>query len=204
MLGVVEGLAKVFYPEASNIVIFVIMAIVLILRPAGLSERMCDMAGKSEPIATAQIAVHPRAVQIQRVLIPGRAGRAAGRAAVLLSDLPDETAGLCALCLGLQPALGYTGLLSFGHAAFFGGAFHFTAHAVKVWGLPPELGILIGVLGAAGLGLIMGAIAICRQGIYFAMITLALAQMFFFFCLQARFTHGEDGIQPSPAARCSA
>ena len=94
--------------------------------------------------------------------------------------------------------LGYTGLLSFGHATFFGGAAYFTAHAVKEWGFPPELGILTGVAGAALLGLVMGFFAIRRQGIYFAMITLALAQMFFFFCLQAGFTHGEDGIQSVP------
>jgi len=94
--------------------------------------------------------------------------------------------------------LGYTGLLSFGHAAFFGGAAYITAHAVKVWGLSPELGILVGMAGAAVLGLVMGFLAIRRQGIYFAMVTLALAQMFFFFCLQAPFTHGEDGIQAVP------
>ncbi len=107
------------------------------------------------------------------------------------------------LCFALFAAafnllLGYTGLLSFGHASFFGGAAYFTAHAVKVWGWTPEAGILLGVAGAAGLGLVMGAIAIRRQGIYFAMITLALSQMFFFFCLQAGFTHGEDGIQSVP------
>ncbi|MET3857844.1 branched-chain amino acid ABC transporter permease [Rhizobium sp. OAE497] len=94
--------------------------------------------------------------------------------------------------------LGYTGLLSFGHATFFGGAAYFTAYTVKEWGLPPELGILVGVAGAAFLGLVMGYIAIRRQGIYFAMITLALSQMFFFFCLQAEFTEGEDGIQSVP------
>ncbi|MBB3608257.1 branched-chain amino acid ABC transporter permease [Rhizobium sp. BK602] len=94
--------------------------------------------------------------------------------------------------------LGYTGLLSFGHATFFGGAAYFTAHAVKEWGLPPELGILIGVAGAALLGLVMGFVAIRRQGIYFAMITLALSYMFYFFCLQAEFTKGEDGIQSVP------
>ncbi|MGO7533587.1 branched-chain amino acid ABC transporter permease [Rhizobium leguminosarum] len=94
--------------------------------------------------------------------------------------------------------LGYTGLLSFGHATFFGGAAYFTAYTVKAWGLPPELGILIGVAGAAFLGLVMGFFAIRRQGIYFAMITLALSQMFFFFCLQAEFTEGEDGIQSVP------
>lgn len=107
------------------------------------------------------------------------------------------------LCFALFAAafnllIGYTGLLSFGHAAFFGGAAYFTAHAVKEWGFPPELGILVGVVGGAGLGLIMGFFAIRRQGIYFSMITLSLAQMFFFFCLQAEFTHGEDGIQSVP------
>lgn len=94
--------------------------------------------------------------------------------------------------------LGYTGLLSFGHATFFGGAAYFTAHAVKVWGWPPEAGILLGMAGAALLGLVMGFFAIRRQGIYFAMITLALSQMFFFFCVQAPFTQGEDGIQGVP------
>ncbi|MCJ8521591.1 branched-chain amino acid transport system permease protein [Pseudorhizobium tarimense] len=94
--------------------------------------------------------------------------------------------------------LGYTGLLSFGHATFFGGAAYFTAHAAKVWGWTPELAVLLGVVGAALLGLVMGFVAIRRQGIYFAMITLALSQMFFFFCLQAGFTQGEDGIQQVP------
>ena len=107
------------------------------------------------------------------------------------------------LCFALFAAafnllLGYTGLLSFGHAAFFGGAAYFTAHAAKVWGWNPEFALALGVLGATALGVVIGAIAIRRQGIYFAMITLALAQMFFFFCLQVPFTHGEDGIQAVP------
>lgn len=94
--------------------------------------------------------------------------------------------------------LGYVGLLSFGHATFFGGAAYFTAHAVKVWGWEPLAGILLGAAGAAALGLVVGFLAIRRQGIYFAMITLALGQMFAFICLQAPFTHGEDGIQGVP------
>ncbi|MFC5584573.1 branched-chain amino acid ABC transporter permease [Nitratireductor kimnyeongensis] len=107
------------------------------------------------------------------------------------------------LCFALFAAafnllLGYTGLLSFGHAAFFGGAAYFTAHAVKEWGWTPEFGVLLGVFGAAVLGLIIGFFAIRRQGIYFAMITLALSQMFYFFCVQAPFTMGEDGIQGVP------
>jgi branched-chain amino acid transport system permease protein len=108
-----------------------------------------------------------------------------------------------ALCLALFACafnllLGYVGLLSFGHAAFMGGAAYITAHTVKVWGLPPELGILAGVAVAALLGAAFGWLAIRRQGIYFAMITLALAQMVAFFALEAKFTGGEDGIQAVP------
>jgi branched-chain amino acid transport system permease protein len=107
------------------------------------------------------------------------------------------------LCFALFAAafnllLGYTGLLSFGHATFFGGAAYITAYTVKSWGLPPELAILLGVIGAAFLGLVMGFLAIRRQGIYFAMITLALSQMFYFFCVQSPLTEGEDGIQSVP------
>jgi branched-chain amino acid transport system permease protein len=94
--------------------------------------------------------------------------------------------------------IGYVGLLSFGHATFFGGAAYVTAHAVKVWGLEPLSGILLGAASAGILGLVVGFFAIRRQGIYFSMITLALSQMFFFVCLQVPFTHGEDGIQGVP------
>lgn len=111
-----------------------------------------------------------------------------------------------ALCFALFASafnllIGYVGLLSFGHAAFLGSAGYISAHAAKVWGLPPELAILLGAGVAAALGLIIGALAIRRQGIYFAMITLALAQMIYFFCLQAKFTGGEDGIQAVPRGR---
>lgn len=94
--------------------------------------------------------------------------------------------------------VGFTGLLSFGHAAFFGGAAYITGHALKMWGLPFELGILIGTLFAALVGWVIGGLAIRRQGIYFTMITLALAQMLFFVFLQAPFTGGEDGLQSIP------
>ncbi|TXK31012.1 branched-chain amino acid ABC transporter permease [Ottowia sp. GY511] len=97
--------------------------------------------------------------------------------------------------------LGYVGLLSFGHAMFLGGAAYVTAHAAKIWGLTPELAILLGTACAAVLGWVVGLLAIRRQGIYFAMITLALAQMIFFFSLQAPFTGGEDGIQAVPRGR---
>ncbi|MGR1583431.1 branched-chain amino acid ABC transporter permease [Thalassobius sp. S69A] len=94
--------------------------------------------------------------------------------------------------------LGYGGLLSFGHAAFFGGAAYITGHALKVWGLPTELGILTGAAAAGILGLLIGMIAIRRQGIYFAMITLAMAQMVYFLFISADFTGGENGLQGVP------
>lgn len=94
--------------------------------------------------------------------------------------------------------IGFTGLLSFGHAAFLGGAAYAAGHAMKEWGFPTELGLLFGTLVGALLGLAMGYLAIKRSGIYFSMITLALAQMLYFFFLQAPFTYGEDGLQGVP------
>ena len=94
--------------------------------------------------------------------------------------------------------IGYVGLLSFGHALYFGWASYLSAHAAKVWGFTPELAILTGTATAAICGLVAGSLAIRRQGIYFSMITLALAQMMYFFALQAKFTGGEDGIQAVP------
>ena len=111
--------------------------------------------------------------------------------------------GLCfaLFAMAFNLLLGYGGLLSFGHAAFFGMASYTTAYAAKAWGLSPELAILCGTVMGAALGLAIGALAIRRQGIYFAMVTLALAQMVFFVCLQAKFTGGEDGIQSVPRGR---
>ena len=108
-----------------------------------------------------------------------------------------------ALCFALFACafnllIGFGGLLSFGHAMFLGTAGYVCAYAAKEWGWPPEAAILIGTAAAAALGVVAGIIAIRRQGIYFAMITLALAQMIFFFYLQTPFTHGEDGIQSVP------
>ena len=108
-----------------------------------------------------------------------------------------------ALCFALFASafnllLGYTGLLSFGHAMFLGTAGYVCGHAVKVWGFPTEVGILAGVAASAGLGYLVGSLAIRRQGIYFAMITLAFSQMLYFIYLQAPFTGGEDGLQGIP------
>jgi len=111
-----------------------------------------------------------------------------------------------ALCFALFACafnllLGYVGLLSFGHALYFGWAGYLAAHAAKVWGLPPELAVLTGTATGTTLGLIAGVVAIRRQGIYFAMITLALAQMMYLVALRAPMTGGEDGIQAVPRGR---
>jgi len=111
-----------------------------------------------------------------------------------------------ALCFALFACalnllIGYGGLLSFGHAMFLGTAGYASAHALKVWGVSPEIGIIIGMLAACGLSVVTGLIAIRRQGIYFAMITLALSQLLFFIYLQTPFTHGEDGIQGIPQGK---
>jgi branched-chain amino acid transport system permease protein len=97
--------------------------------------------------------------------------------------------------------IGYGGLLSFGHAMFLGTAGYAAAHSAKVWGFPPEAAILFGTACSFALAIVTGLLAIRRQGIYFAMITLALAQMMFFYYLQAPFTGGEDGIQAVPRGR---
>ncbi len=111
-----------------------------------------------------------------------------------------------ALCFALFACafnllIGFGGLLSFGHAMFLGTAGYICAHAAKEWGLTPEVAIIAGTLGAAALGALVGLLAIRRLGIYFAMITLALAQMVYFFYLQTPFTHGEDGIQAVPRGK---
>ncbi len=111
-----------------------------------------------------------------------------------------------ALCFALFACafnllIGYVGLLSLGHAMFLGAASYVCAHAAKVWGLDPVLAILAGVACSAILGFVSGALSIRSQGIYFAMITVALSQMIYFFCVEAPFTHGEDGIQGVPQGR---
>lgn len=125
-------------------------------------------------------------------------------AAPLVGAYPVFVAKL--LCFALFASafnllLGYTGLLSFGHAAFFGGAGYVAGYMMRDLNVTPELGLLAGTAAGAFIGLVVGLLAIRRQGIYFAMITLALAQMLYFFCLQAPFTGGEDGLQGVPRGK---
>jgi branched-chain amino acid transport system permease protein len=197
MLGLVEGLTKVFYPQASSIVIFVIMAIVLLARPAGLFGR------EAQPVPTYADLDSERQIGQRASYITLGIGVAMLCATPFVLYPVFVMTILCfaIFAVSFNLLLGYVGLLSFGHAAFFGGAAYFTAFAVKTWHLEPLSGILFGAVCAAAMGLVMGFVAIRRQGLYFAMVTLALAQMFYFVCLQAPFTEGENGIQSVPRGR---
>lgn len=195
MMGIIEGLTKVFYPQASTTAIFVIMAIVLILRPAGLFGRETTAHSVAD-------------------LSSGRAGSVLenGRlwfVVILIGGLVAPlyvfpVFAMKILCLALfalayNLVFGYVGLLAFGHAAFFGASSYVTANSATSWGLSPELCILSGVCASTALGALFGWLAIRRQGLYFAMITLALAQIIYFYALQSGWTHGEDGIQSVPS-----
>ena len=135
-----------------------------------------------------------RIVAFAAVVALGIAAPFLGLYPVLLMKLLCFALFACAFNL----LIGFVGLLSFGHAMFFGSAAYAAGYGMKVWGLTPELGLLFGTAVAAGLGFVVGLLAIRRQGIYFAMITMALAQMVYFVALQAPFTGGEDGLQGVP------
>jgi len=200
-LGVIEGLTKVFYSEASSTIIFVIMVVVLLLKPAGLF-------GKTE-ISTRNpaIANHESSVDFGS----GRVNAMAfGFLFAVLATAPYvgiyPVFLMKAMCFALFASafnllFGFAGLLSFGHAAFFGSAGYLTAYALKDWGWNPEFALALGTAFAAVLGFFFGWVSIRRQGIYFAMITLALAQMVFFVALQSEFTGGENGITSVPRGR---
>ena len=200
-LGLIEGLTKVFYPQASSTVIFLIMVLVLLVKPAGLFGLAGISAGSSAAAS-----------------MPGAGGGASARFSRLTMFLVAAT--LVAPFVGVYPVFvmkalcfallagafnllfGFAGLLSFGHAAFFGTAAYVTAYTMKYWGITPEVGIAAGTLAATALGAVFGWLAIRRQGIYFAMVTLALAQLLYFFYFQAAgFSGGEDGIQAVPRGR---
>jgi branched-chain amino acid transport system permease protein len=194
MLGVIEGLTKVFYPQASATVIFIIMALVLIFRPAGLfgkettSHSVADVSSGRSGSFLENGRLWLAIFTVGGVALPFLVYPVMGMKILVLA--------LFALAYNL--IFGYVGLLAFGHAAFYGASAYVTAHAAAAWGLPTELCILLGVMVATAIGALFGWLAIRRQGLYFAMITLALAQIIYFYAVQAPWTHGEDGIQSVP------
>lgn len=194
MLGLIEGLTKAFWPQASTTVIFVVMALVLVLRPAGLF-------GKD---TTVHHGADISAARPHSVLENGRLWLAVLAAVgLVLPFLMYPVFAMKILCFALYASaynliFGYVGLLGFGHAAFFGASAYVAAHTATVWGWPTEMAILAGVAMSSAIGALFGWLAIRRQGLYFAMITLALAQLVYFYAVQAPWTHGEDGIQGVP------
>lgn len=198
-LGLCEALVKIYYPQGASMTVFVLMILVLVVRPEGLFGGGASVPiGATSTDASVARKRHSRTtimVTMFTILL----------IAIALPWIVYPLAAVNLLCMVLFAAafnllLGFVGLVSFGHAAFYGGAAYAAAYAVKAWNLNAEIALLFSVAFAAVLGLVMGYLAIQRTGIYFAMITLALAQMFYFICLRVPLTGGDDGIQGVPAA----
>ncbi|MGF6600735.1 branched-chain amino acid transport system permease protein [Paraburkholderia sp. GAS448] len=195
-LGVAEGLTRVFYPQASTTVVFLIMVVVLLVRPAGLfGNALLTSQGQAVHCEPTRPFFSPATTRVLILLL-----LALG---LVAPALIYPVFLMKVLCFGLFASafnllLGYGGMLSFGHAAFYGFAGYVTAHCMKEYGFDPLLGVLAGAAVAAMMGLAFGFVSIRRQGIYFSMVTLALAQLVYFFSLQAPFTHADEGIQDVP------
>lgn len=200
-VGLLEGLTKYFYPEASSVMVFLLMTVVLVARPMGLFGKV--------------VVSHPQTTETAKISLKERLGVSSSHligAAVLVALVcvaPFVVYSITVMhvlifalfAAGLNLTFGFGGLLSFGQAMFFGLASYVTAYTIKHWHLTPEFGLLLGMLAAGALGLLVGALAIKRKAIYFSMITLAFGQLIYFLCVQLPFTGGEDGIQAVPRGR---
>jgi branched-chain amino acid transport system permease protein len=196
LLGFTEGLTKYFYPEASSVVIFIVMTLILLVRPSGLFGREI---GKG-PIQ-AHLADSVEETRLSWIWVASLIA-----ITCILPFLVYPVFVMKALCFGLFACgfnllLGRVGLLSFGHAAFFGWAAYVTGALLKNTSVTTEIAVLCGAAAAAALGLIFGLIAIRRRGIYLAMITLALSQVVYFYALKAKWTGGDDGLPEIPRGR---
>ena len=198
-LGLIEGLTKYLYPAGSTTVIFVVMVAVLISRPEGLFGKGGPSRGQgllhNEDTGEWSDFVSPKLTSIIILL--------ALVAAASIPFVVYPAFAMKVLCFAIFASafnlmFGFGGLLSFGHAAYFGIAAYMCGYAAKTWGVNPEVAILFGVACSTVLGFVLGSLATRRQGIYFAMITLALAQMVFFMCIQTKALGGEDGLQAIP------
>ena len=195
LVGIAEGLTKAFYPELSSTVVFVVMAVVLTVRPAGLFGSKPEAAPAHHEEAREGGATSPRG---QMLAFGAMAVLFAAAPLVVYPGFMMKAMVFALFACAFNMIAGYGKLVSFGHAMFLGSAGYVCGHAAKVWGFTPELALLAGTGTAALLGLASGWLAIRRSGIYFAMVTLAFAQMVYFLALQAPFTGGEDGLQAIP------
>lgn len=194
LVGLVEGLTKAFYPELSSTVVFLVMAVVLLIRPAGL------FGSKPEAVQVHHEGVADTAVsaRAQNIAFVAMAVCFAAAPLFVYPGFMMKAMVFALFACAFNLIAGYGRLVSFGHAMFLGMAGYVCGHAAKVWGFTPELALLAGTGTAALLGLLAGWLSIRRSGIYFAMVTLAFAQMIYFVALQAPFTGGEDGLQGVP------
>ncbi|MES2977090.1 MAG: ABC transporter permease [Pseudomonadota bacterium] len=199
-LGLIEGLTKVFYPEASTTVVFITMVLVLLVRPAGLfgNALLAAPTHGSGGGPSMQAKLPPT---VFKALAFGAIAFMLVAPALIYPVFLMKVLCFALFASAFNLLLGYGGMLSFGHAAFYGTASYITAHCLKVFGFEPLLGILAGTAVSGILGILFGFISIRRQGIYFSMITLALAQMIYFFALQAPFTGSDEGIQSVPRGK---
>ncbi|MDA9397588.1 branched-chain amino acid ABC transporter permease [Bradyrhizobium sp. CCBAU 45389] len=195
LVGLIEGLTKAFYPELSSTIVFLVMAVVLMLRPAGLFGSKLDNAGAPDQADAVMPTSSPGA---QIFIVLALAASLIAAPLVIYPGFMMKAMIFALFGCAFNLIAGYGRLVSFGHAMFLGSAGYVCGHAAKVWGLTPELAILTGTGTAALLGLVSGWLAIRRSGIYFAMVTLAFAQMVYFVALQAPFTGGENGLQGVP------
>ena len=192
--GLLEGLVYYVYPPAASTAIFVMMVAILILRPAGLFGWVTNSA-KNSLEHDVVFDITPRGVLIFSACV-----------AVALTVLPlfvFPYAVMQAMCfamfaLSVGFLVAYLGLLSFGHAMFLGAGGYTTAYLATEWAVPSDVSVLLGVLASIALALVTGFISLRRQGIYFGMVTMGLAQIIYFIALRSPFTHGEDGIQYVP------
>jgi branched-chain amino acid transport system permease protein len=194
-LGVIEGLTKVFYPQASATAIFIIMALVLLWKPRGLfggSGTVIEHSASAGTATSFEVS-GGRYSEVTYLLVLAVIGAVAPMLVYPVFAMKVLCFALFACAFNL--IFGFGGMLAFGHAAFFGAAAYVTAHTAKFWGITPEVALLLGTTTAGLFGLIIGWLAIRRQGLYFAMITLALSQLVYFYAVQAPWTRGEDGLQ---------
>jgi branched-chain amino acid transport system permease protein len=198
LVGMIEGLTKAFYPELSSTVVFLVMGVVLILRPTGLFGSKLETVGGHQQAAVAARSMSPRG---QMLILLGLAGCLMLAPLAVYPGFVMKAMIFALFACAFNLIGGYGRLVSFGHAMFLGSAGYAAGHAAKVWGLTPELAILTGTATAALLGLVSGWLAIRRSGIYFAMVTLAFGQMIYFVALQAPFTGGENGLQGVPRGK---
>ncbi|WP_261338402.1 ABC transporter permease [Rhizobium leguminosarum] len=194
LAGLIEGLVGYIYPQASSLAIFILMVVILIVRPAGLFGWTVN-APKNAAENDEIFDVSAKGVKITAILV--------ALALIVAFFFVYKYTVIQAVCFAIYALsvgflISYVGLLSFGHAMFFGAGSYAVAQLGAVWGVPSELSVLIGVLASAALAFVVGLVALRRQGIYFAMITLGIGQMMYFIALKAEFTHGEDGIQNVP------